>query len=168
YDYDRLIRTCHRHGIAVYAWLELPMADKEFFEQHRRWQELTAKGDTAFHHDNDITAWRFLMAMEDPECEAALLQWMKARLQAHAWDGVDLAELYFEADLDNDPGGLTPMHLTARRRFQAVAGFDPRALVDPNSPNYWKKRPAAWKQFENWRVEEVTHLHEDALSAIEA
>src|SRR5439155_18853269 len=38
YDYDRLIEHCHRHGIAGYAWLVLPMADREFYDGHAGWR----------------------------------------------------------------------------------------------------------------------------------
>jgi uncharacterized protein YdaL len=167
YNYDRLIEHCHRRGIAVYAWLELPMADEDFYRNNPHWRELTARGDPAYQHNGDPGAWRYMMAMEDPACEAAVLDWMKRLLGRCQWDGVDLAELYFESDLEGDPGGLTPMHPVARRRFAAAAGFDPRLLVDPRSPYFWRKNVKAWKRFEDWRVEEVTRLHDATLSAIE-
>jgi uncharacterized protein YdaL len=164
YNYDLLIDSCHRQGIAVYAWLELPMADAEFYFQHPEWREVAADGKPAYGRTR--TAWRYLMAMEDPACEQALLGWTRDLLRRHVWDGVDLAELYFESELTYDPQSLTPMHPTARRRFQAVAGFDPKELVNPPSPYFWKKNAAARKRFEDWRVEEVTRLHGDALDAI--
>jgi uncharacterized protein YdaL len=164
YNYDLLIESCHRRGIAVYAWLELPMADAEFYFQHPEWREVAADGKPAY--GRTPTAWRYLMAMEDPACEQALLGWTRGLLHRHAWDGVDLAELYFESELTFDPNSLTPMHPTARRRFQALAGFDPKELVNPESPRFWKKNTAAWKRFEDWRVDEVSRLHADALDAI--
>ena len=37
-----LIEVCHREGILVYAWLELPHVSTEFWDRHPEWREKTA------------------------------------------------------------------------------------------------------------------------------
>jgi len=42
-DYLRqLILACHRHGILVYAWVELPHVSEQFWNDHPAWREKTA------------------------------------------------------------------------------------------------------------------------------
>ena len=43
----RLIEACHRQGIAVYAWLELPHVSERFWPDHPEWREQTAIGQDA-------------------------------------------------------------------------------------------------------------------------
>ena len=52
------------------------------------------------------------------------------------WDGVNLAELYFESLEGHDnPARFTPMNDDVRAEFQAdVAGFDPLELFKPATP----------------------------------
>ena len=37
----KLIDACHREGILVYAWLELPHVSEKFWEDHPEWREKT-------------------------------------------------------------------------------------------------------------------------------
>ena len=37
-----LIEACHRHGILVYAWIELPHVSGQFWKAHPEWREKTA------------------------------------------------------------------------------------------------------------------------------
>src|SRR5579862_643144 len=37
-----LIEACHRNGILVYAWIELPHVSEAFWNQHPEWREKTA------------------------------------------------------------------------------------------------------------------------------
>ena len=37
-----LIEACHRHGILVYVWLELPHVSEKFWADHPEWREKTA------------------------------------------------------------------------------------------------------------------------------
>jgi len=38
----KLIEACHRQGILVYAWLELPHVSEKFWHDHPEWREKTA------------------------------------------------------------------------------------------------------------------------------
>jgi hypothetical protein len=84
------------------------------------------------------------------------------------WDGVNLAELYFEAgNGPQDAKLLTPMHPTARNEFRRKAGFDPALLLDTGSVYFWKNNPQAWKRFEDYRVNVLVRLHEEFLRTME-
>ncbi len=93
FDYARLIKNCHANGIAVYAWFELPLVTKDFFEAHPEWQEKTAAGTSS------RGSWRadYAMALEIPACRQAVLQFVSDRLRRYDWDGVNLSELCFES-----------------------------------------------------------------------
>jgi hypothetical protein len=39
---NHLIEACHREGILVYAWLELPHVSNRFWDEHPQWREKTA------------------------------------------------------------------------------------------------------------------------------
>jgi len=161
YNYERLIRLCHSNGILVYAWLDPPQVSEKFWAEHPAWQETNYRGEAI------RPSWRYPMALTDPACLAAVKEVFKEFLTKYDWDGVDLAELYFEAgNGPRDPRLLTPMHPSARDEFRRRCGFDPALLLDPLSANYWKKNPNAWKMFEDYRVDAITRFHEEFLNMI--
>ena len=89
----------------------------------------------------------------------------RALLGKFDWDGVNIAELYFEAGRGvNDPGLLTPFHPSAREQFKRLAGFDPVSLLNPASPHYWRRDRAALEQFNRYRVGSITQLHDAMLT----
>lgn len=162
YDYARLIELCHDNGILVYGWLEPPQVSQKFWNEHLQWRELNYKGEPI------RPSWRYPVALTDPECLKTVKAIYKEFLQAYNWDGINLAELYFDSDNGpQNPPLLTPMHRSAREEFKRKAGFDPALLVDSLSGYYWKRNPAAWKRFEEYRVETVVRLHAEFLAMIE-
>jgi len=116
----RLIEACHRQRILVYAWLELPHVSEKFWHDHPEWREKTALLADA-HLD-----WRKLMNLRNRDCAAAVAGGVRHMLTAFDWDGVNLAELYFES-LEGvaNPARLTPMNADIRAEFQKQRGFDP-------------------------------------------
>ncbi len=99
FPYDEFVRACHRNGIVVYAWFVFPAVDKvvptmtnTMWDEHPEWREKTAAGT-----DGQV-GWRYLMNFQDPDCFQAAMDWMKGLLNASDWDGVDIAELNFDAD----------------------------------------------------------------------
>ena len=119
----RLIEACHRNAILVYAWLELPHVSERFWNEHPEWREKTAIGQDA-HLD-----WRKLMNLSNADCSRAVAAGVREVLNRYDWDGVNLAELYFES-LEGiaNPARFTPMNADVRKRFQAEQGFDPSEL----------------------------------------
>lgn len=122
---NNLIAACHRNAILVYAWLELPHVSDEFWAKHPEWRERTALGEDA------QLDWRKLMNLENADCKRAVAQQLRQLLRRFDWDGVNLAELYFESlEGASNPARFTPMNDDVRREFQAQAGFDPKRLFD--------------------------------------
>ena len=144
----RLIDACHRHAIQVYAWLELPHVSEKFWDEHPEWREKTALLQDA-HLD-----WRKLVNLTNREAFAAVSAGARDLLTRFDWDGVNLAELYFESleGYDN-PARFTPMNEDVRREFQRTAGMDPRDLFDPTSPRHWTKNSAGLARFLDFRVQ---------------
>ena len=119
----KLIEACHREGILVYAWFELPHVSEKFWADHPEWRE-----QTAVLQDAQLD-WRKLMNLTNRECFRAVSAGVCATVDRFDWDGVNLAELYFES-LEGiaNPSRFTPMNADVRALFQQEEGFDPREL----------------------------------------
>ncbi|HTS71650.1 MAG TPA: hypothetical protein VMO17_21960 [Terriglobia bacterium] len=150
----RFIAAAHREGIAVYAWLEYPMVSEEFWDQHPQWREETANGHPA------VMDWRLHMALEEPACFEAVAERTRRLLLDYDWDGVDFAELYFEAEpgIFEKPGDFTPMHRSFRQSFQKRYGVDPMTMFNSESPNYGTRNPELRSDLKEYRVELITQL----------
>jgi hypothetical protein len=116
----RLIAACHREGILVYAWLELPHVSEKFWAGHPEWRE-----KTALLQDAQLD-WRKLMNLENRQCFRAASAGVKDLARRFDWDGINLAELYFES-LEGiaNPSRFTPMNDDVRAAFRTKRGFDP-------------------------------------------
>ncbi len=153
YPYADFIRECHQNGIAVYAWFEPPMVSKRFWDEHPEWREKTASGA------DGRVGWRYLMNLRNPQALQAALAFFREKMQFD-WDGVNLAELNFDA-ADNlmDPQKFVPMNADVRGEFQRLHGFDPMLLFDANSPYFFERNATARKAFLEYRIRLVTELH---------
>jgi len=158
----RFLAAAHQEGITVYAWLEYPMVSTEFWTEHPPWREVTANGRPA------IMDWRYHMALEDPACFAAVAELTRRLVLDYDWDGVDFAELYFEAEpgIFNHPRDFTPMHPTFRRMFRQRYGVDPLKMFDPDSPQYGLRDPKLRSELQEYRVELITQLTEHFLEIL--
>lgn len=76
----RLIEACHREGILVYAWLELPHVSEEFWKDHPEWREKTAAQQDA------ALDWRKLMKLTNRDCFEAVGQGVRQLLERFDWD----------------------------------------------------------------------------------
>jgi hypothetical protein len=100
---SKLVEVCHREGILVYAWFELPHVSEKFWADHPGWREKTAAGQDA-HLD-----WRKLMNLRLPDCFGAVSAGIRNLIQRFDWDGINLAELYFESlEGVSNPARFTP------------------------------------------------------------
>ncbi len=155
---QRLIRACHRQGIQVYAWLELPHVSERFWQEHPEWREKTAAGQDA-HLD-----WRKLMNLLNPDCARAVAAGIERLILNFDWDGVNLAELYFESlEGAADPARFTPMNADVRAEFQRLHGFDPAGLFQPGV----KPAPAKLRLFLDYRADLAARLQEEWIARIE-
>ncbi len=158
YDYERLIDLAHQNAMPVYLWLELPHVNSKFWGDHPEWREITATGDTA------IIDWRHLMALTDDDCKQAIFSELTNMIQEFDWDGINLAELYFESPLGPErPEFYTPMHQSARTLFRSQYGFDPIQFFDESSPYFWKANSEKWKLFEEFRKNLLVQFHREFL-----
>jgi hypothetical protein len=126
----RLIEACHRKAILVYVWLELPHVSEKFWDDHPAWRE-----KTAILQDAQLD-WRKLMNLNNPDCYAAASQGVKQLIGRFDWDGVNLAELYFESlEGAANPARFTPMNRDVRGEFRSRHGFDPIELFQSARPD---------------------------------
>jgi len=158
----RFIEAAHLEGITVCAWLEFPMVGEAFWDQHPKWREVTASGRPA------LMDWRHNMALEDPDCFRAVVDRTQRLLLDFDWDGVDLAELYFEAagGVFKDPTEFTPMHPAFRKMFQQRYGADPLEIFNPRSAHYWRRSPKMRRALIEYRIELITQLTKTFLDTL--
>ncbi len=142
-----LIETCHRHGILVYAWLELPHVSEAFWEAHPEWRE-----KTALLQDAQLD-WRKLMNLANRDCFKTVAAGVRRLMHRFDWDGVNLAELYFESlEGYRNPSRFTPMNDDVRLSFRQSAGFDPFELFDASSPRRYSVNARGLRAFLDFRA----------------
>ena len=125
-----LIAACHRHAILVYLWLELPHVSEKFWADHPAWRE-----KTALLQDAQLD-WRKLMNLNNPAAFEAARAAVRDLIGGFDWDGVNLAELYFESlEGAANPARFTPMNDDIRQEFAKSGGFDPLVLFGPAPPD---------------------------------
>jgi hypothetical protein len=152
----RLIQACHRNAILVYAWLELPHVSEKFWADHPEWREKTAAGQDA------ELDWRKLMNLQNKDCSAAVSDEIGALLKRFDWDGVNLAELYFESlEGASNPARFTPMNDDVRADFQKQTGIDPKTLLEPGA------RAQDLRRFLDYRASLASNLQAKWLDEIE-
>src|ERR1039457_2277232 len=154
---EKLIAACHREGILVYAWLELPHVGEKFWADHPEWRE-----KTALLQDAQLD-WRKLMNLTNRDCFRAVSAGVKQLAGRFDWDGVNLAELYFESlEGIGNPARFTPMNDDVRAQFRSKSGFDPIELFGA------RKDAASRKAFLDFRSELAWKMQEDWLGEVEA
>ena len=158
----RLIEACHRNAILVYAWFELPHVSEKFWDQHPEWRE-----KTALRQDAQLD-WRKLINLTNRSAFVAVSGGVRDLVAGFDWDGVNLAELYFESleGVDN-PARLTPMNDDVRGEFRQATGLDPLVLFDANSLQHWTKNPQGLKRFLDFRAELARRQQAEWIAQIE-
>ena len=153
----KLIAACHRRAIQVYAWLELPHVGEKFWQDHPEWREKTALLQDA-HLD-----WRKLMNLQNPDCFRAVADSTQKLIQRFDWDGVNLAELYFESlEGAANAARFTPMNEDIRNAYRAEAGIDPFTLFQTAKPDAHQLEP-----FLEWRAKLAKRMQSQWLGEIE-
>jgi hypothetical protein len=153
----KLIEACHREGILVYAWLELPHVSEKFWKDHPEWREKTATLQDA------ALDWRKLMNLTNRECFEAAAEGVRQLLDRFDWDGVNLAELYFESlEGIGNPSRFTPMNEDVRRLVRSEKRFDPLELFGA------RKDAASERLFLDFRAELAGRIEEEWLALLES
>jgi len=153
----RLIEACHREGILVYAWLELPHVSEKFWADHPEWRE-----KTALLQDAQLD-WRKLMNLTNRDCFRAVSAGVRQLAGRFDWDGINLAELYFESLQGiSNPSRFTPMNDDVRAEFRRAAGFDPLDLFRAPNPRV----PA--RPFLDFRSELARRMQEEWIAELES
>ncbi len=160
YDYERLIRLAHRNGILVYAWLEPPQVSQKFWLGHPEWREKNVKGE-------DVRpSWRYPVALTDSACRNAMTGLFTAFLEQYDWDGVNLAELYFEAGKGFDEPNLwSPMHVSAQKQVKDLFNIELASIFDARSPFYWKTNSRVRELLVRYRVRVLNDAYKQLLES---
>jgi len=157
-----LIDACHRNGIQVYAWVELPHVSERFWDQHPEWRE-----KTALLQDAQLD-WRKLMNLTNRAAFAEVSRGLRGLVDRFDWDGVNLAELYFESlEGHDDPARFTPMNQDVRAEFQTATGIDPIELFNPKSPRYYKTSSEGMARFLDFRADLARRQQAEWIAQVE-
>ena len=103
------------------------------------------------------------MNLQNAECIATVREGLRAMMTRFDWDGVNLAELYFESlEGAGNPARFTPMNDDVRRAFRAEAGWDPVEI--------WKSHNdgASLRRFLDFRADLARALQEEWLGVVES
>ncbi len=153
-----LIDACHRNAILVNVWIELPHVSDKFWADHPEWRE-----KTALLQDAQLD-WRKLVNLTNRDSFAAVSTGVEKLIQRFDWDGVNLAELYFESlEGASNPARFTPMNADVRAEFQKLHGFDPIDLFAPGKP-----APERLRTFLDYRAGLTRRQQEEWIEKIEA
>ena len=153
----KLIEACHREGILTYAWFELPHVSEKFWDDHPEWRE-----KTAMLQDAQLD-WRKLMNLTNRDCFRAVSAGVKQLVSRFDWDGVNLAELYFESlEGTGNASRFTPMNDDARALFRKQSGFDPIEIFGA------RKDEASRTAFLDFRGELARRMQEEWIAELEA
>lgn len=121
YPYGQLIADLHARGILAYAWLEPPFVTLHMWDTYPSCREKTENGQDAF------VGWRRLESLETPVCfQIAWKEWDQL-LTSFPWDGVNVAELYFEPP--GNPAAYTPFSPGALALFGRSPAADPAGFA---------------------------------------
>ncbi len=154
----RLIEACHRQAIVVYVWLELPHVSEQFWAEHPEWRE-----KTALLQDAQLD-WRKLMNLTNRDCFGAVSKGVQGLINRFDWDGVNLAELYFESlEGASNPARFTPLNADVREEFRQAHGFDPLELFQSGRTD-----PARLAMFLDYRAGLARRQQEEWIGQIEA
>jgi hypothetical protein len=157
--YSGIIAECHKRGILVYAWFEFPFVSIDFWDKHPEWREKTASGKDA------KIDWRYLMALDNPEALEEIKTYTKEFMISFDWDGIDIAEIYFESPGQgfNEEDKFTPMNESFRKAFEQRYGVDPIKAFDNTSSYHWGRNNDMKQKLIDYRVGLVNRLHEEFL-----
>lgn len=154
----RLIEACHRKAILVYVWLELPHVSEKFWADRPQWRE-----KTAILQDAQLD-WRKLMNLTNRHSFAEVSKGVRALVTRFDWDGVNLAELYFESlEGADNAARFTPMNDDVRAEFRREHGFDPIVLFQSGKPD-----PDKLRAFLDYRADLARRQQEEWIGEIEA
>jgi hypothetical protein len=102
--------------------------------------------------------------LTDPACVDSIALKYRTLLDSFDWDGVNLAELYFESGKGFEtPLQFTPMHSSAVREVKRKYGIDLTSIFDQNSPWYWKTNPAVQSTLTEYRIHKLDEVYERLL-----
>jgi hypothetical protein len=108
--------------------------------------------------------WRKLMNLTNRDCFASVSKGLKGLINRFDWDGVNLAELYFESlEGAANPARFTPMNTDVREEFRKAQRFDPLELFQSGKPD--ATRLAA---FLDYRAGLARRQQEEWIGQIEA
>lgn len=160
---EKLIVACHRNAIQVYAWVELPHVSERFWNDHPEWREKTAIGQDA------QLDWRKLMNLTNRDAFRAVSTGLQDLTARFDWDGINLAELYFESLEGHDNlSRFTPFNRDVRAEFATTAGYDPVDIFSISSPRHFSKSPESLTAFLDFRAELARRQQTEWIAEIES
>lgn len=135
-----------------------PPTDIVAWETHPEWRQRFLNGKSQYD-------WRVYLAPTSDEFVAYYLENVKRLLKAYNFDGIELAECWYEVDEGPKSPYYADFSDSMRQRFKEVSGVDPLELFNSSSPYYYLKNPQLYEKWVNFRVEVITKFMKKILDA---
>ncbi len=175
-DTGRLSPETHRkwaecaHSLGLAAVLRIyPPTDLEIYESHPEWRQRMLGGAEGRFD------WRVYVCPREPAALDALCDKLATTLQAASYDGVQLAECWFEqwGGPEIAPGQPRPHYACVCERclqaFRDQTGLDAREmLTNPASPYYWRRAGVGADAYAVWVQQRVDAVSSMTLRLVQA
>ena len=142
--------------------LELPMVTQEF------WNESDAVRQKNINGEDAVVGWRSLVALEDPLVNEKVKQEVARIVEAFNWDGINLAELYFEpAEGFSLVDDITPFSEYFVNGFIKKYGYNPREIFIAESNLTDIQQAEMMDAYVSERIHLITKLNIDYMDYFE-
>lgn len=135
-----------------------PPTDEIAWKTHPEWRQKFLNGESKYD-------WRVYLAPTNDEFVSYYLENVKRLLKAYNFDGIELAECWYEVDAGPSNSYYADFSNSMRQKFKEVSGVDPLELFNSSSPNYYLKDVQTYDKWVNFRIKVITNFMKRIIEA---
>ncbi len=135
-----------------------PPTDRVAWETHPEWRQRFLNGESKYD-------WRVYLAPTDDGFVAYYLENVKRLLKTYNFDGIELAECWYEVDEGPSSPYYADFSSSMRQKFKEASGIDPLELFNSSSPHYYLRDSQLYEEWVNFRVAVITNFMKNILNA---
>lgn len=135
-----------------------PPTDRVAWETHPEWRQRFLNGGSQYD-------WRVYLAPTNDDFVIYYLKNVKRLLKAYNFDGIELAECWYEVDKGPGSPYYADFSSSMRQKFKEASGIDPLELFNSSSPYYYLRDSKLYEKWVNFRVEVIVNFMKKILNA---
>lgn len=135
-----------------------PPTDSIAWETHPEWRQRFLNGESKYD-------WRVYLAPTNDGFVTYYLENVKRLLKTYNFDGIELAECWYEVDEGPSSPYYADFSSSMRQKFKEASGVDPLELFNSSSLHYYLKDSQLYEEWVNFRVEVITNFMKNILNA---